>query len=379
MQGNAASCDNGDVHEATSDSGWQVYLLGGVRLIDLDGQNVDPGPAKCQELLGALALSVDRAVSVDSLVDLLWGHDPPRTASKTLQTYVARLRKALGHERVVRVGSVYRLDLPDERIDVRRFRAALADGDLDRALEEWCGPPLAGLDAFGLRPMIDGFVEEWLGAVETVLERSVTSDPQFVIGRLTELTARHPFREGLWALLMQALYVAGRQADALAAYRRARHHLVEELGVEPGPRLRELELQILAHDDDLDALPQVLDAGASIPTGTVTFAYSEIEGIAGLWTDHGDVAGVVIARHEEIVRAVTTARSGHEIVSGGDTFGVAFHRVRDAVDWATMLQSAMLDEPWPGGLDVRVRSGYTRSGLGCHEPAGVFPRGQPST
>ena len=326
-----------------------------------------------------MALSVDRAVSVDTLVDLLWGHDPPRTASKTLQTYVARLRKALGHERVVRVGSAYRLDLPDERIDVRRFRAALADGDLDRALEEWRGPPLAGLDAFGLRPMIDGFVEEWLGAVETVLDRSVTSDPQFVIGRLTELTARHPFREGLWALLMQALYVAGRQADALAAYRRARHHLVEELGVEPGPRLRELELQILAHDDDLDALPQVLDAVASIPTGTVTFAYSEIEGIAGLWTDHGDVAGVVIARHEEIVRAVTTARSGHEIVSGGDTFGVAFHRVRDAVDWATMLQSAMLDEPWPGGLDVRVRSGYTRSGLGCHEPAGVFPRGQPST
>ena len=197
------------MRETTSDASWQVSVLGGVRLIDPDGDDVDPGPAKCQELLGAFALSVDRAVSVDTLVDLLWGDDPPRTASKTLQTYVARLRKALGHDRVARVGGAYRLDLPDEWIDVRRFRAALADGDLDRALDEWSGPPLAGLDANGLRPMVDGLVEEWLVAVEVVLERSVTSDPQFVIGRLTELTARHPFREGLWALLMQALYAPG--------------------------------------------------------------------------------------------------------------------------------------------------------------------------
>lgn len=353
----AASCDDEGMRETTSEASWQVSVLGGVRLVDPDGADVDPGPAKCQELLGALALSVDRAVSVDTLVDLLWGDDPPRTASKTLQTYVARLRKTLGHERVARVGAAYRLDVPDEWIDVRRFRAALADGDLERALDEWNGPPLAGLDANGLRPMVDGLVEEWLVAVEVVLERSVTSDPQFVIGRLTELTARHPFREGLWALLMQALYAGGRQADALAAYRRARHHLVEELGVEPGPRLQELESRILAQDGDLAAQLRTLGAASSIPTGTVTFAYSEIDGVAGLWADHRDATGLVIGRLEQIVRTLTAAHGGHEIVSGGDTFGGAFHRAGDAVDWATALQRAVRDEEWPAGLDVRVRVG----------------------
>ena len=75
-----------------------------------------------------------------------------------------------------------------------------------------------------------------------------TRSPDSAQAALTELTARHPFREGLWALLMTALYRTGRQADALAAYRAARQHLVEHLGVEPGPRLRELESLILGHD-----------------------------------------------------------------------------------------------------------------------------------
>ena len=77
----------------------QIRLLGGVSLTDEGGDAIDPGPAKCQELLGALVLSPDRAVSVQSLVDLLWGESPPRTAAKTLQTYVARLRKSVGHDR----------------------------------------------------------------------------------------------------------------------------------------------------------------------------------------------------------------------------------------------------------------------------------------
>lgn len=357
MRDHAPNCDDEGMRQPTSGSRWQICVLGGVRLTDPDGRDVDPGPAKCQELLGALALSDDRAVSVDTLVDLLWGDDPPRTASKTLQTYVARLRKALGHERVARVGAAYRLDVPDEWIDVRRFRAAIEAGQLDQALEEWGGPPLAGLDASGLRPMIDGLVEEWLVAVEAALERTVTSDPQGAIGRLTELTARHPFREGLWALLMEALYVNGRQAEALSAYRRAREHLLEELGVEPGPRLQELEAQILAQDDQLTPRSRAASTRSSTPTGTVTFAYSELEHVADLWADHWGVAGVTIARHEEILRKVTAAQGGYEIVSGGDTFGAVFHRAGDAADWATTLHSAMRREPWPGGAQLRVRIG----------------------
>jgi Bacterial transcriptional activator domain len=134
---------------------------------------------------------------------------------------------------------------------VARFCRPLAAGEVDAALATWTGPPLAGLDAPGLTASVDGLVEQWLGAVEDALGRRVATDPAATIAPLTELTAGHPFREGLWALLMTALYRAGRQADALAAYQRARHHLVEELGVEPGPRLRALEARILDHDDQL--------------------------------------------------------------------------------------------------------------------------------
>lgn len=178
----------------------QVHLLGRVAVTTDGGEPVDVGPAKCQAVLAALALSVGEAVPVSRLVRVVWGEDPPRTADKTLQGYVARLRKGLGPDAIARAGAAYRLELDPD-------------------------------------------------AVEDALGRRVATDPAATIAPLTELTADHPFREGLWALLMTALYRAGRQADALAAYQRARHHLVEELGVEPGQRLRELEARILDHDD----------------------------------------------------------------------------------------------------------------------------------
>src|SRR5262245_42011038 len=219
----------------------EIRLFGGVRVIDGAGARVDLGAAKCQTLLAALALSAGSAVPVSRLVELVWGSQPPRTAGKTLQSYVTRLRKGVGVAAIVRTGAAYRLDLAPDAVDIVRFQRLLAAGDVEAALAEWTGPPLAGLEAPGLTAAVDGLVEQWLGAVELHLARGVETDPAAAIGPLTELTAEHPFREELWALLMTALYRVGRQADALAAYRRARHHLVEELGIEPGPRLRDLE------------------------------------------------------------------------------------------------------------------------------------------
>ena len=132
-----------------------------------------------------------------------------------------------------------------------RFRRQLDADDIEAALAEWTGTPLAGLEGHGLTPAVDGLVEQWLVAVEIDLERRLETDPPAVIGPLTELTANHPFREGLWALLMTALYRVGRQADALDAFRTARRQLIEQLGVEPGPRLRDLESLILGHDEQL--------------------------------------------------------------------------------------------------------------------------------
>jgi predicted ATPase/DNA-binding SARP family transcriptional activator len=230
----------------------RIQLFGGVGAITDDGWPIDIGSGRSQAVLAALALSPGAAVPVPRLIELVWGDDPPRTAEKTLQWHIAQLRKGLGPDLIARAGMAYHLDVRPDAIDVARFQRYLREGDFSAALAEWTAPPLAGVDAPGLAATIDGLTEQWLGAVEADLERRTESDPQAAIGPLTELVQRHPFREGLWALLMTALYRVGRQGDALEAFRQARRNLVEQLGVEPGPRLRALELQILSHDDRLE-------------------------------------------------------------------------------------------------------------------------------
>ncbi|NYT96243.1 BTAD domain-containing putative transcriptional regulator [Salinispora sp. H7-4] len=226
----------------------RIRLLGGVEVVDGNGAAVDIGAGKCRALLAALALQPGTAVPDWRLIDLLWGEQPPRTAVRTLQSYIARLRGGLGATRIVRSGAAYRLDVPADAVDVIRFGRRVEAGDLAGALAEWTGDPLAGVPVPGLAAAVDGLVERWLGAVEADLAARVDADAAATVGPLTELSARYPFREGIWALLMTALYRVGRQADALAAYRTARQRLIEHLGVEPGPRLRRLELAILGQD-----------------------------------------------------------------------------------------------------------------------------------
>ena len=225
--------------------GTQVRLLGGVRAVDVEGTALDVGPPKCRLVLAALSLDHGNPVTVSRLVDLVWGEEPPGTAPKILQGYVSTLRKALGADAIARIGAAYRLE-PAVDVDVTRFIQLAADGDADGALALWTGPPLAGLDPVGLQPAVDGLQERWLDATEQQLTRLAHDDPRTAVGTLTELTELHPFREGLWAALMLALAQSDRQADALAAFQRARVHLVDGLGIDPGERLRQLETQILA-------------------------------------------------------------------------------------------------------------------------------------
>jgi predicted ATPase/DNA-binding SARP family transcriptional activator len=336
----------------------RIGLFGGVSVVTDDGRPVAVESAKCQTVLAALALSVGAAVPVSRLVELVWGQQPPRTAEKTLQWYVTRLRKTLGSEVLVRSGATYRLDLEVDAVDVARFRRRLDAGDIEGALAEWTGAPLAGLDAPGLTAIVDGLVEQWLGATEAHLERRVGTDAQAAIGPLTELTASHPFREGFWALLMTALYRVGRQADALAAFHRAREQLVEHLGVEPGPRLRELESAILRQDAVLHGPDgPSTDSRAGRPTGTVTFGFAEVVGATRLWATHRQSMASVMARVDEVVRAVADRHGGIVFAASGPLYGAAFHRAGEAAAWATALQAATRSEPWPGGGELLVRIG----------------------
>jgi predicted ATPase/DNA-binding SARP family transcriptional activator len=330
----------------------QIRLFGGVAAATDDGEPVDVGPAKCQAVLAVLALSPGSAVPVSRIVRLVWGEEPPRTADKTLQSYVTRLRKGLGPDAIVRIGVAYRLDVTAASVDVVRFQRLLGLDDTEAALAEWTGTPLAGLDADGLTATVDGLVEQYLGVVETDLGRRIEADAHAVIGSLTELTATYPFREGLWALLMTALYRVGRQADALAAYRRARERLVEGLGVEPGPRLRELESLILGQDEQLGVNRSSMGTALGAPSGTVTFGFSDVEESTGLWAAHRREMSDAMARHDDLVTAAVDRHGGYVFATGGDSFGVAFHRASDAVAWATELQAAVTRE-WPRGESRR--------------------------
>ncbi|ADB74688.1 BTAD domain-containing putative transcriptional regulator [Geodermatophilus obscurus] len=334
----------------------QIQLLGGVGVTADNGTPVDVGPAKCQTVLAALALSAGALLPVSRLVELVWASEPPRTAAKTLQSYVVRLRQGLGPGAIVRIGAAYGLSVAADAVDVTRFRRQLGLGNIEAALAEWTGRPLAGLAAPALDPMVDGLVELWLGAVETDLERRLETDPQATIGPLTELTADHPFREGLWSVLMTALYRVGRQADALAAFQAARRHLVEGLGVEPGQRLRDLESRVLEQDEHLRG-PVPSGSGSGRPTGTVTFGFCDVEGSSQLWGTYRAKMAAAMARLDTVVRESVHHQGGHVFTSGGESYGAAFHRADDAVAWATELQVEVSTEPWPGGVEPRLRIG----------------------
>ncbi|HEX8508371.1 MAG TPA: BTAD domain-containing putative transcriptional regulator [Propionibacteriaceae bacterium] len=334
-----------------------IRLLGGASATTDRGEPVDVGPAKCQTVLAALALAAGSAVPVPRLIDLVWGEQAPRTAAKTLQSYVVRLRKGLGAASIVRIGAAYRLDVPPESVDVARFRRHLDCGNIEAALAEWTGPPLAGLEGHSLTPMVDALVEQWLAVVEIDLQRRLQSAPGSTISQLTELTANYPFRESLWSLLMTALYRVDRQAEALEIFRKARRQFVEELGVEPSPRLRELEVLILGQDEGLRGVKTPPEPTSGRPTGTVTFGFCEIEDPARLWSTHRTKMAAAVSRLDRIVRSAVTRHRGYVFATGGETFGAAFHRADDAAAWATELQLDVSTEPWPGGAELRLRIG----------------------
>jgi DNA-binding SARP family transcriptional activator len=248
-------------------------LLGPLQVSD-GGRAVALGGSKQRALLALLVLHANETLSTDRLIDDLWGERPPATAAKTVQVHVHRLRKTLAKdgdaasaELLVTRENGYELHVDPERIDVLRFerlaregRTALTAGDaeaaaqaLERGLALWRGEPLAGLayEPFAQRE-VGRLVELKLEATEGLIDAKLLLGRHVeVVGELEGLIATHPYRERLRSQLMLALYRCERQADALQAYQNARKALVDELGIEPGERLQEMERAVLAHDPEL--------------------------------------------------------------------------------------------------------------------------------
>jgi DNA-binding SARP family transcriptional activator/ABC-type branched-subunit amino acid transport system substrate-binding protein/DNA-binding beta-propeller fold protein YncE len=246
-------------------------ILGPLAVAD-DDHELPVGGGKQRALLALLVTHPNEVLSSDRLIDELWGVEPPPSAAKMLQNYVSQLRRMLGANGAGTVletrGSGYLLRVGRGERDLDRFEELLerARATLGRdpekaarllreALALWRGPPLS---EFAYEPFAQGEIarleELRLEAIEERIEAdlAVGRDAELV-AELGRLVHEHPFRERLRAQLILALYRCGRQADALAGYRDARRALARELGLEPGPELRELERAILAQDEKLQA------------------------------------------------------------------------------------------------------------------------------
>ena len=227
------------------------------------------GGAQQRALLAVLLIHRGDVLSTDRLIDELWGEHAPSSAIKIVQGYVSQLRKALGDDVIVTRGHGYVLAVPGERVDVGRFealvaggRSALAIGDaaaadqrLCDALALWRGEPVADFayERFA-QDEIARLGQARLGAVEDRIDaRLALGEHARLVGELEALVREHPLRERFVGQLMVALYRSGRQADALESYRVARRQLVDELGLEPGRDLQELERAILAQDPTLES------------------------------------------------------------------------------------------------------------------------------
>lgn len=251
-----------------------VQLLGPVEVFR-DAASVDLGGPQQRAVLAHLALDVGRVISAERLIDRLWSDEPPRTPLGTLQSYVSRLRGAIEPDRpagtppsiLVSEAPGYVLRIAADRVDVHRFaalaataRAAAGGGrhlvaleSFDAALALWRGPALGGLSGDDpVRSIVARLDEERHGVTDDRFEALLA------VGRHVEATPalqaavdEDPLRERRCALLALALYRSGRQADALRVLTRARSTLLDDLGLDPGPEMRELESRILAHDPTL--------------------------------------------------------------------------------------------------------------------------------
>lgn len=234
---------------------------------DDEGETVRVPELKVRALLAALLAHDGKPVSADRLVHDLWGDEPPGKPNGALQAKVSQLRRALGRDRVVRQAPGYclRLRPGTDEVDADRFHTLVAQARpvrdpharaalLTEALDLWRGPAYAD---FGDEEFVRGaarrLAEQRLSVVEEQAEaRLEAGDHVFLAGELADLVARHPLRERLRALQMRALYLTGRQSEALASYEALRARLAEDLGVDPSPALSALHQAVLRQDPRLE-------------------------------------------------------------------------------------------------------------------------------
>ena len=336
-----------------------------------DGAPVELPRPKQRALLAMLLLNAGQIVSTDRLIDAVWGREPPRTALPALQGLVADLRKALGEEAIVTRAPGYVLELGSGRLDLRPLRAARRGrGACPRRRE----PRSVGRRCCARRsssgaarrsptsPTTTSPSRRSRGSRSCASRRSRSAsrptsrwgDTRRSSASSRRFVAENPLRERPRGQLMVALYRSGRQAEALEAYQEGRRVLVEELGIDPSPQLQRLERSILNHDPSLELTGP---ARPSLPTGTITLLFTDIEGSTRLLHELGDAYRDLLTEHRRLFREAVTAHGGVEVDTQGDAHFVVFEGAGDAAAAATLAQQSFAAHAWPEGVELRVRMG----------------------
>jgi len=305
----------------------EFSLLGPLQAVE-DGRPVRLPAGKPSALLARLLLDANRVVPAETLIEALWGESPPASAAKVLQAHVSQLRKALGRERIETRSPGYALRAAADEVDLRRFErlvesagtASSPEGRaelLREALALWRGPALA---EFRQEPFAAAAARRLAELRSSALERRFETELELgeharLVVELEDAVEQEPLREPLRAALMLALYRSGRQADALERYRQGRRLLVEELGIEPGPALQELERAILRQE------PGLLQPAAAVPRparGPVIAADSRLAALlAPLCGDGRELLLVELAAGGDELAALS---AGLDAARGGSSF-----------------------------------------------------------
>ncbi|MDQ3659912.1 MAG: AAA family ATPase, partial [Actinomycetota bacterium] len=348
-------------------------ILGALEVVSAEGQRVRLGGSKQRALLGILLLNANILVSRDRLIDLLWGEDPPESAVGALQVHVHGLRKILEPERLKTQGSGYSLRVAPGELDLESFidlcdegKGRLGEGDalgardsFDSALALWRGAPFADLGSEPFAETEAGRLEELrLAAAEDRV------DAELLLGRhrelipeLTTLVESNPYRERLHARLMLALFRAGRQAEALDAYQRARAVLAEELGLDPSEELRDLQAAILRRDPSLLVESHELRARRHLPAPATELIgrRSELDEILALLGD-SSVRILTLIGPGGTGKTRLALRAAHESAQAfaDGVFFVDLSPLRDPRQFASTLARSL-------GLDERVDQQLTET------------------
>jgi DNA-binding SARP family transcriptional activator len=377
----------------------EFRLLGPLEVLE-DGRVLAVAGGKATAVLALLALNANRVVSRGALLDAVWPNEG-ESARRSLEVNVSRLRKMLttgdtpGGGHIISRGGGYQLTADPDAIDAVRFDHHVASGqraldehrhdaavaDFHAALALWRGRPLEGLEAYAFAiAEADRLEDVRLGVLEARFEADLAlGRHQAIIGDLRKLATAHPEREALRHHLMLALYRNGRQADALAAYTQARRYLVEQLGIEPSDRLRDLERAILRHDRALElpvpASPDTAHPPVSERTGNRegsppasaadvrTFLIADVRGYTRFTLEHGDEAASALAMcFAEVARITVPEFDGTLLELRGDealcVFGSARQALRAAVDLQRRLCTASgADGAFPLGVGIGLDAG----------------------